>query len=217
MTDVVGGVLVAGLVVFLVGAVAWRLDYERPLAESLPLIHADRRRRAWIQTWMLVAMFVTTAGVAGFAAVPDEQRATLLAVMAASVYALGAVCMIVSLAFGLTVVPWAAERTVADGSIPEGFAAYRSWTSGLYVIHMVASYVAFAVLGAAVLASRRGATLGRLGRARTGRRLPHRLCRDTVRRTLQPAVHGPPLHRPARRRAPRHLIDRHAGNVPPRP
>jgi hypothetical protein len=102
---------------------------------------------------MLVAMFVTPAGVAGFAVVPDEQRATVLAAMAASVYALGAVCMIVSLAFGLTVVPWAAERTVEDGSIPEGFAAYRSWTSGLYVTHMVASYVAFAALGAAVLAS----------------------------------------------------------------
>jgi hypothetical protein len=151
--DVVGGVLVAGTVVFTVGAVRWRLDYERPLAESLPLIHSDRGRRAWIQTWMLVAMFVTTAGVAGFAAVPDEPRATLLAVMATSVYALGAVCMVVSLAFGLTVVPWAAERTVVNGSIPEGFAAYRSWTSGLYVIHMVASYVAFAALGAAVLAS----------------------------------------------------------------
>ena len=153
MTDVVGGVLVAGAVVFTVGAVRWRLDYERPLAESLPLIHADRGRRAWIQTWMLIAMFVTTAGVAGFAAVPDEQRSTLLAVMAASVYALGAVCMIVSLAFGLTVVPWAAERTVMDSSIPEGFAAYRSWTSGLYVIHMISSYAAFAALGAAVLAS----------------------------------------------------------------
>ena len=153
MTAIVGGSLVAGFVVFLVGAVAWRLDYERPLAESLPLIHADRGRRAWIQTWMLVAMFVTTAGVAGFAVVPDEQRATLIAVMAASVYALGALCLIVSLAFGLTVVPWAAERTVADGSIPEGFAAYRAWSSGLYVIHMVASYAAFAVLGAAWLAS----------------------------------------------------------------
>lgn len=153
MTDVVGGVLVAGFVVFLVGAVAWRLDYERPLAESLPLIHADRHRRAWIQTWMLVAMFVTPAGVAGFAVVPDEPRAALVALMAALVYALGALCMIISLAFGLTVVPWAAERTVAAGSVPEEFAAYRSWSSALYVTHMVASYVAFAVLGGAVLAS----------------------------------------------------------------
>jgi hypothetical protein len=154
VNQIVGAILVAGVVVFTVGAVRWRLDYERPLAESLPLIHAHRRRRAWIQSWMLVAMFVTTAGIAGFAVVvPDAPDSAFAAVMAAFVYALGALCMIVSLTFGLTVVPWAAERTVASGSIPEGFAAYRAWTSWLYVVHMVASYTAFAVLGAAVLAS----------------------------------------------------------------
>lgn len=153
MTALVGGVLVAGLVVFAVGAARWRLEYERPFAESLPLIHPDRRRRSWIQTWMLVAMFITTAGVAGFTVVPDERDATLLAVMAAFVYALGALCMIVSLTFGLTVVPWAAERTVADGSPPDGYAAQHAWTGLLYVVHMAASYAAFALLGAAVLAS----------------------------------------------------------------
>lgn len=154
MTTVVGAILVAGVVVFTVGAVRWRLAYEGPLDESLPVIHADRRRRAWIQTWMLVAMFVTTAGLSGFAVVvPDAPDAALPAVMAALVYALGAICMVVSLVFGLTVVPWAAERTVEDGSVPEGFAAYRAWAGGLYVIHMVASYTAFALIGASVLAS----------------------------------------------------------------
>lgn len=154
MTEIVGAILVAGTVVFTVGAARWRLDYERPLPESLPLIHADRRRRAWIQTWMLAAMFVTTAGVAGFAVVvPDAPDSALPAVMAAFVYALGALCMIVSLTFGLTVVPWAAEQTVADGSVPDGFAAYRAWTGWLYVVHMIAAYAAFVLLGAAVLAS----------------------------------------------------------------
>ena len=154
MTEIVGGVLVAGTVVFTVGAARWRLEYERPLPESLPLIHADRGRRAWIQTWMLVAMFVTTAGVAGFAVVvPDAPDSAFPAVMAAFVYALGALCMIVALTFGLTVVPWAAERTVADGSPPDGHAAQHAWTSLLYVVHMVAAYAAFTLLGAAVLAS----------------------------------------------------------------
>lgn len=153
MTAIVGGVMVAGCAVFMVGAVAWRLDYERPLAESLPLIHADRRRWTWIQIWMLIAMFITPAGVAGFAAASDEPRSALMAGMAATVYALGALCMTVSAMFRLTVVPWAAERNVADGSIPEGFVAHRAWSGGLYVIHMVASYTAFAMLGAAVLAS----------------------------------------------------------------
>jgi hypothetical protein len=143
-----GGVLLAGLVVFLVGAVAWRLAYEQPLPEALRAVHGDRRRRAWIHVWMLGGLFLTSAGIAGFAVVAGGVEA----VMAAVVYAIGAVCWIVSLAFRLTVVPWAAERTVAEDRPPEGFAALDAWAGSLYVVHMAASYAAFAVLGAAILA-----------------------------------------------------------------
>lgn len=152
-TVLVGGVLVAGLAIFLVGAVAWRLDYQRPMQESLPLIHRDRRRRAWIHTWMIAALVVTLAGLAGLAAVLREPTATVLASMATAVYLSGAVCWIASLAFRLTVVPWAAERTVSDGQVPDGFAAYDQWAGALYVVHMLTAYVASALLGAAVLAS----------------------------------------------------------------
>lgn len=152
-TVLVGGVLVAGLTTFLVGAVAWRLDYQRPLQESLPIIHRDRRRRVWIHTWMVVALVVTPAGLAGLAAAFREPTATVLAVMATAVYVTGAVCWIASLAFRLTVVPWAAERTVSDGQVPEGFAAYDQWAGALYVVHMLTAYVASALLGTAVLAS----------------------------------------------------------------
>ncbi len=149
----VGVVLAAGLVAFLVGASFWRLDYEQPPAKSLPLIHADRRRRAWIHAWMLVAMFITPPGVVGLSFLLDEQGAALVAVMAAFVYALGAVCMVVHLVFRLTVTPWAAERAVADGAPPDGYAPLAEWSGRLYVVHMCASYAAFVILGAAVLAS----------------------------------------------------------------
>ena len=55
---------------------------------------------------MLVAMFVTPAGVAGVAAIGGGP----VAAMAATVYAIGAVCFIAMITFRLTVVPWAAER-----------------------------------------------------------------------------------------------------------
>jgi hypothetical protein len=148
-----GGVLVAGLVIFLVGAAAWRLDYQRPLKQSLPVIHRDRRRRAWIHTWMIAALVVTPAGLAGLTVAMRESTATVLTAMATAVYLSGAVCWIASLAFRLTVVPWAAERTVADGHAPDGFAAYDRWAGALYVVHMLTAYVASAVLGMAVLAS----------------------------------------------------------------
>jgi hypothetical protein len=148
---VVGLWLVVGLVVFMVGAARWRLDYEKPLEEALRVIHGDRRRRAWIHLWMIPATFVTAAGVTGYAAVVGDRDAAVVAFMAAVVYALGAVCWTASLLFRLTVVPWAAGRTVADERVPEGFAALDLWAGSLYVVHMASAYAAFALLGWAVL------------------------------------------------------------------
>jgi hypothetical protein len=150
-SGVVGGVLVAGLAIFLVGACAWRLDYQRPLQESLPLVHRDRRRWTWIHLWMVAGTLVTCAGMAGLPAITDESSATVLAAMAAAVYVSGGVCWIASQAFRLTVVPWAAEQTVTAGSVPHGFAAYDRWSGVLYCVHMLTAYVASAVLGVAAL------------------------------------------------------------------
>jgi len=149
----VGGFLISGLVVFLVGAVGWRLDYQRPLDEALPLIHRDRRRWTWIHTWMIAGLVITPAGLVGLTLALEEPTATVLAGMATAVYGVGAVCWIVSLAFRLTVMPWAAERTVTSGKVPDGFAAYERWAGTLYLVHMVTAYVSSAVLGTAALAS----------------------------------------------------------------
>lgn len=152
-SSLVGGVLVAGFGIFLVGAAAWRLEYQRPLLESLPVIHRDRRRRAWIHLWMIAGVVATPAGMAGLAVSQEGAVATVLTAMAAAVFASGAVCMIVSLAFRLTVVPWAAERTVEVGEVPADFAAYDTFAGTLYIVHMLTAYAAFALLGCAVLAS----------------------------------------------------------------
>ena len=98
-------------------------------------------------------MFATSAGLFGLVVVTGDGAAAALAAMAAVVFTVGAVCWIVSLAFRLTVVPWAAERTVADGDPPEGFAALDRWAGSLYVVHMASAYAAFTILGAAVLAA----------------------------------------------------------------
>lgn len=153
--DVVAVSLTAGVVVFLVGAAAWRLAYEQPLPDALRVIHADRGRRAWIHLWMLPAMFLTPAGLAGYAAVLTGTGADggAVATMAAAVYALGAVCWVVSLVFRLTVVPWAAARTVDDGAPPDVFVSLDHQAGALYVVHMASAYAAFALLGGAVLVS----------------------------------------------------------------
>lgn len=146
-----GLVLVAGLAVFLVGAVRWRLEYQAEAAVALPAMHADPRRWTWIHGWMAAAMFVTPAGLAMAATVvgPDDAAATAWA--AAVVFTVGAACWVVSLTYRLTVVPWAAGRTVADGSPPDLYLATEPWASMLYRAHMLSAYVTFAVLGAAVV------------------------------------------------------------------
>lgn len=149
---VTGWTLVAGLVVFLVGAVRWRIDYEGPTEDTLPLIHADRRRRTWIHLWMIAAMFVTPAGLAGYSASVEPGASQSAAWAATLVYAVGAAAFVVSLTFGLTVTPWAAERAVTDGAPPDVYGALAAWAGTLHLVHMFSAYAAFVVLGAAVLA-----------------------------------------------------------------
>jgi len=148
----VGGVLVVGLAAFMVGAVRWRIAYEGSPETALPAIHADRRRRAWIHSWMIAGLLVTSAGLAGLATVVDTGTSRAAAAMCAAAYGLGVACMVVSLAYRLTVVPWAAAHAVSDGHPREGFVAWDTWAGTLYRIHMLTSYLTFALLGVAVLA-----------------------------------------------------------------
>jgi hypothetical protein len=163
MNTVVGWALILGLAVFAVGAARWRLEYERPLVEALRIIHEDRRRRAWIHLWMIPALFVTTAGLAGLAVILPAGSATTWAAMGAAVYALGAVVWIVSLAFRLTVVPWAAEWAAAGDGAPDGYLPLDAWAGSLYVVHMAAAYVAFVVVGMGLLQSDLPGWVGWLG------------------------------------------------------
>lgn len=151
--SVVGAALAAGFLIFLVGAVAWRRAYQQPLIDALPVIHSDRRRRAWIHLWMGMGTFVTPAGLAGLILIPAMDGGQAVAAMAFAVYLMAAMCWLIALGFRLTVVPWAAGRTVTDGTVPEQFPALDAWAGVLYTLFMTASYVAFIILGMAVISS----------------------------------------------------------------
>jgi hypothetical protein len=154
-STVTGLVLVAGFLIFTTGAVFWRMAFEGPPDEALAAIHAQRRRHTWILTWMLVAMIVTPAGLAGYTVL----AASPIAAMSAAAYTIGAGAWIAALMFRLTVQQWAA----AQPETPPLFAPLSAWAAGLYAVHMVSAYAAFAVLGAAVLAADGPPWLGWLG------------------------------------------------------
>jgi len=159
-----GLVLAAGLVVFLVGALRWRPEFQAEAEVALPAMHADPRRWTWIHAWMAVAMFVTPAGLVMAASLARRDDAVAASWAAAVVFTVGAACWVVSLTYRLTVVPWAAARAVVDGSPPDLYLATEPWASLLYRAHMLSAYATFAVLGAAVvLDDARPAWLGWLG------------------------------------------------------
>lgn len=133
----VGGVLAAGLGIFLVGAAAWRLEHQRPLQESLPAIHRDRRRWAWTHVWMVAAMLVTPRRVGGSGGDLGEAHRRGSHGHGGSGLPVRRGCWIASLTFRLTVVPWVAEQTVTVGEVPDRFAAYDRWAGALYCVHML--------------------------------------------------------------------------------
>ena len=151
----VGLVLVAGPAAFTTGAVFWRLAFDGPPEQALAAVHAERGRHTWIHVWMLAAMVITPAGLAGYATLARSP----VAAMAAAAYAVGAVLWMVSLTFRLTVLRWAAAQPV----IPDVFLPLSAWAGGLYIVHMASAYASFAVLGAAVLDGGGPAWLGWLG------------------------------------------------------
>lgn len=132
-----GGLLVAGFVVFLAGAAGWKLEYEAPLAERLPHLHADRRRLRWIHRTMIVALVITPAGLGAVGSVADHP-----AVWAAAVaYAVGGVLWVFNLMFRLTVQEWVAERVDGGEALPEMFAPLLNLAGLGYTVHMYVAYL----------------------------------------------------------------------------
>jgi hypothetical protein len=128
--------LIAGFVVFMAGASAWKIGYQAPLRERLPLLHADRARLRWIHSSMLVAMVLTSAGVVATAALSGHPAAWA----AATAYVMGAVLWMLELMFRLTVQERVAADVAAGGSIPEWYVAVEKWSALGHRVHMLVSY-----------------------------------------------------------------------------
>lgn len=139
----VGWLLVAGFVFFMVGAGGWRVEYEQPMEEALPVMHADRRRLRWIHRWMLPALFLTVAGLGGLARLADDPGAAA----AAAAYSVGAVLWVGTLLFRLSVGEWAAEQTVLTGAVPELYPPLTRWAGYGHFAHMASAYLTAIPLG----------------------------------------------------------------------
>jgi hypothetical protein len=154
-----GVVLVAGLVTFLTGAVFWKpAVYQQALPQALAAMAKDASRLRWIQSWMVVGIVTTTLGVALLARRIDLHGEHFWSTIGAACFTIGAGLMLVSLAFGLTVRPWAATETTSTGEVPRGYEAFDRFAGLLMAAHMVTAYASWAFFGAAILRSGAGPT-----------------------------------------------------------
>lgn len=139
----IGSLLVAGFAAFMTGALGWRLEYQQPLDEALPIMHADIHRLRWIHWWMVAGVVLTVSGLGGLAwSVSDAGTA-----VGTAAYSLGAVLWVAALLFRLSVGEWAAEQTVAAGAIPAVYPPMARWMGLCHGTHMMSAYLSAVPLG----------------------------------------------------------------------
>lgn len=148
---IVSGLLIGGFFIFLTGASFWKLDYQRPLEESLRAIARTRRRWLWIHCWMIGGIVVTLLGHAGLAYLFLGAGGPVHSVFGVLLFATGALPWLTGIMWRLTVLLWAAGEYHVSGEIPQGTDAWGAWFGNLHAAHLILSYLSWTVVGASVL------------------------------------------------------------------
>ena len=151
-TRVIGALLIAAFVVFLVGAGFWLVrEFEQPLGIRLRAVAMRHRRWVWIHGWMcagtVVSIVAMTSLVARLRAGGNEWLSTTALVL----FAAGCLAFMVTLFLGLSATPAAATATVQTGVIPPAYLAVHRVAGRLHVAFMMLSYATFVLLGLALV------------------------------------------------------------------
>jgi hypothetical protein len=146
--------LISGLVVFMVGAVLWKLDFQsRDLGHVLRSVAAERGRWLWIHAWIAAGVVLSVGGLVAWVDVQRQAGESTLTPVAVAIFALGAVLWLVAIGMRVTVQDSAAAEVLAGAGVPSGYPALHRLAGLLYAAHMLLSYLSVAVLGWGVLNS----------------------------------------------------------------
>lgn len=149
-----GWLLVAGFVVFLVGAVFWRFAFQAPvLADTLRSVGSQSTRWLWIHAWIAAGSIVTVVGLAQWVEIQRAAGERLRTPAAFTLYLFGVVLWLVGIAIRLTLQMWAADEVLAGKGVPAVYPAVHRLAGVMYAAFMLLSYVSTAVLGLGVLRS----------------------------------------------------------------
>lgn len=158
---VAAGLLVAGLLSFMIGAaipLAWLERpalvpevWSAPLKRYLELIAQHRRSWAWTNGLMIAAVVLNAAGLAALAALAGQPVVTA----GAAGYGLASVFWIILASYRSTVSVWAADALAATDRVPDVSTALDLWTAwpdGMsYRIYTAAGHGSQAAVGLGLL------------------------------------------------------------------
>lgn len=147
--------LVAGWLVFWAGAFTppWRWWYGIPTDEYLQMISAHRVVWRWIAAAFATGVVCTALGLTALRSALQGHDGSVWSDLGLTLFAIGSVVWLASIAFRATATVSAAEAITTSGTVPEWFVPLRGWSGALFGIYMVLAYVAVAAFGKALLAS----------------------------------------------------------------
>ena len=156
-----GVVLILGCLVF--GGGGWLCSlikdekgsfiFGLPPREWLPLVFDHPRLWRWGTILFISGVVVTILGLAMFTSLLRDAGDRTFSLLGLIAFAFGSVLWVISLAFRLSIDPWAAQETAKTAVMPEFYVPLTRWTGVLFVIYTVLAFSALAAYGAAVLST----------------------------------------------------------------
>lgn len=154
---VAAGLLVAGMLSFMIGAaipLAWLEKpglvpevWSAPLERYLQLIAQHRKSWAWTNGFMIAGVVLNAAGLAALAAFAGQPIVSA----GAAGYAIAAVFWIVVASYRNTVSVWAADQLAASNRLPDVAAALDRWSGMSFQIYTAVGHGSQAAVGLGLL------------------------------------------------------------------
>ncbi|MEO5920780.1 MAG: hypothetical protein ABIQ01_06520 [Pseudolysinimonas sp.] len=165
LTDCAGWALIAGPVLFMIGAAAWDPRVFQGDTEAVIRNVATRRRRwTWIHGWMAAGVVGTTAGIGVWQSIQSSWPAGTAAWIAMLLFLFAAAVYLVGIAIRHGVDGAAASAISAGDPIPAGLATWHAFGGTIHSTYVYLANAAGIALGAsAILADPRLAVIGWIG------------------------------------------------------
>jgi hypothetical protein len=148
-----GWVLIAGSIVFWIGAVTppYRQWMGVSLHEYLSIVGANGRNWQVMHGLFGVGTLLTLIGLSGLTARLGGTPGSTWASIGITLFAVSALLWFVQLGFRVAVTPWASAELTASGRLPREYVALHRWMGVLFGAHMLFGYLAEAAYGLAIL------------------------------------------------------------------